>query len=364
MPKSTLTFLVLLSVSSIVERVALAMEQAADFSADLIEGIGSILEDFLVSVANEDALKDVSWVKPFLFYLGRCACAWFVLGSAIVKSGTSIATGLLQGWVGIFLGVISLDKARVRGGMGSIAAGIIGAVTLYVGCLISFLQTCAWVLQPRHRALNPKERKILEVVFRRSLAMPNVRVVEGHAGVFTAIVGRGDHNAFGLGDTIFANDNELSSDQLIRACIGVWRYQHYGAGCLGSHLLERLLAGGQHGWQKQIDSEGKKDWMMLSEGAKACFHEDVYDYGELLNGKGAAGQQERKEGEEENKAGDGVFYGVDRAGPTSKNRFVWQGKDYTEFANNSVDTIRRMVSRRISAGWNPKPPAACSRSFQ
>src|SRR5205814_3844422 len=104
---------------------------------------------------------------------------------------------------------------------------------LGLGTFVALVQKVLFLQRPA-RALTEAEREMLRRVFRRSVSLYNVRLVEGRAGLFGFNV-----RPFTLGNTIYLK-YYLSSlpGLLIHECVHVCQYQNIAP----RYLIEALGA--------------------------------------------------------------------------------------------------------------------------
>ena len=114
-----------------------------------------------------------------LRWLGRSISAAFDFVGAVIKGMSSIVGGIISGLIRILGGILSLDWSLIRDGLIDIVSGFLGGLIIIVGKLISFVQTVSYFLQPNKRKLTAEEKRLLRRVFRKSLALYNIRLVEG-----------------------------------------------------------------------------------------------------------------------------------------------------------------------------------------
>ena len=203
----------------------------------------------------------------------------------------------------------------------NIASAIAGPVVVAVGRLIAFGQSVLRLQAPAIR-VEGNEKRMLERVFENSLAIDKIRLIEGRSGVFGV-----NDRAFTLGNTIYFKDQKASErpDLLVHECVHVWQYQHIGARYTTDALGAQQFVEEPYNWQREIQ-RGHENWVEFNKESQAQFLQDLYNYGELvIDGTTTT-------------RGSGAFYDADGGGKIG--RFVFNGTDHTELANDAVSAVR------------------------
>ena len=318
------------AADAVADVVSDVVEDVADAVTDAAETVGNAVEDALDWVAGQ--ADKLPWAGGFLGgvsrWLGRGISAAFDLLGGLIKGISSIVSGLIGGLIRIVGGTLSLDWSSIREGLMDIASGLAGGIILIGLKLVSFVQTVSYFLQPNERRLTDLEKKDLERVFRDSLALYNIRLVEGFAGIFSV-----NDRAFTSGNTIYLKHRDVSAEPelLVHECVHVWQYHHAGARYTADALIAQYL-GNAYEWRKEIE-EGRTDWVDFNVESQPQFLEDVYKYGELLDGHRTL-------------RGDGVFYDAD--GVARIGHFECASVDHTDRANDAVAALRAERSFRVS----------------
>lgn len=158
---------------------------------------------------------------------------------------------------------------------------------------------------------------MLRRIYRGSVALQLVRVVEGRAGLFSL-----NDQPFTLGNRIYTKDSDLSDfSVMVHECAHVWQHQHEGTRYIGGALLAAwVLSYDAYEWE--VELKKGRAWRDFNKEAQAEFLEEVFE-----QGKGAAGIP-----------GLGAFYEDDPIGPAVQ--FQSAGADITDFARASVADMR------------------------
>lgn len=319
------------AVDAVADAVSDVVEDVADAVTDVVEAVGNAVEDAFDWLAGQ--ADKLPWAGGFLGgvlrWLGRTVSGVFDLVGAVIKGASAIVSGLLSGLIRIVGGIFSLDWPLILEGLTDIGSGFAGAIILVLGKLISLVQTVSYFLQPNERKLTDQEKADLKRVFHDSLALYNIRLVEGYAGAYSL-----NPRPFTLGNTIYLKERDVTAepDLLVHECVHVWQYQHAGARYTADALGAQWF-GNAYDWPKEI-AEGRTDWVDFNKESQGQFLEDVYTDGELIDGPRTL-------------RGDGVFYDAD--GKTKIGRFEFPiGDDHTDRANDAVAALRGERSFRLS----------------
>src|SRR6185503_3811893 len=125
------------------------------------------------------------------------------------------------------------DWRGILGGLGDIAAGIVGAVIAVGGKAVALIQVMFTIGWPR--PLDATELEIIKRVFDGAIATYNVRVVDGFGGLYSL-----NNRPFVLGNMIYMkNDNATNNpDVVAHECTHIWQNQHVGS----SYTAEALAS--------------------------------------------------------------------------------------------------------------------------
>ncbi len=151
----------------------------------------------------------------------------------------------------------------------AIGASIAGTVILILGTLVSRIQRLLF-LQNQPRSLNQTEEELLRGVFDDSLALDNIRIIEGRSGLFGV-----NSRPFTLGNTIYMKAY-TAPEILVHECVHVWQYQHFGpryaAEALGAQLL---LGDSAYNWKAEL-ARGKSEWSEFNKEAQAQMIQEIW----------------------------------------------------------------------------------------
>lgn len=270
------------AVSDAGDRVAGVAEAVlnvvAEASSDLVETIGTGAEDALRVVAGFAVRVRVAdrVLAGFLRWMGCVVAGTLGLVAATVKAGFAVIAGAVGGTIRILLGAVGLDRRRCAQGALDVASGVAGAAIVVVGTAVALIQACLF-LQRIHRPLTDTEKEALRAVFRRSVALRNVRVVEGFAGILGV-----NRRPFTLCNTIFLKrvDPSMRPEVLVHECTHVWQYQHGGSRYAADALGAQAFVENPYSWQAEI-ARGRIRWEQFNAEAQAQLLEDLHEHGSL-----------------------------------------------------------------------------------
>lgn len=308
-------------------RVETALNAVAEVIADVCETPGNALLDGLSGIARRSrhAHAVTQW-------LGGIFAGVLDLGGAVVKGVVGIGAGVLAGAVRIVGGGVGAALTGRSGllerGARDVLSGAGGALVVTVGKLVALVQSVAAVQAPR-RPLTADESDMLERVFRGSVALYNVRIVEGRSGLFGV-----NKRPFTLGNTLYmkAISSETNPSVLVHECAHAWQYQNVGARYAADALAAQAFIHDPYNWRLELE-RGRGGWLRFNKEAQAELLRDAYRSGSR-DGKRPAGKGEFYEDEP---IGDGV-------------RLVLDGRDHTTLAREAVATVRRRRAARLSRG--------------
>lgn len=212
-------------------------------------------------------------------------------------------------WLGSVVVAAVSVLAAVVGGLrglatrpGNLPAAAGGAMLVVFAKLVALAQALVG-LQRRQRGLTAGERALLAGVFGRSVDLRAVRVVPGHAGLFSL-----NARPFTLGATVYLKARHGEA-LLVHECVHVWQYQHLGSRYTVDALrAQRKLRAGAYRWVDELD-RGRRHWREFNREAQAQFLEDIVHHGP-------------------------DFFVDERAG------FRFERVDYTDLARRTVAEIR------------------------
>jgi hypothetical protein len=326
--------------NAVANAINTVVNSAAEVVVDVLETVGNVIEDGS-NVTTAWVAKSIPGVGGAiangLRWMGRVSSAAFDLGGAIVKGAAGVFAGVLGGTVRILAGIVSLDRDLAVEGAIDVGSGIGGAALLTGGKAIAFVQTVA-VIQAPERQLSGEEVTLLKRVFHNSVALYNVRLVEGRSGLFGI-----NDRPFTLGNTIYLKDRSTAEqpELLVHECIHVWQYQHMGArytmDAVGAQKwYEWFTDGSAYDWKSEF-VRGKTNWLDLNREAQGRLFQEVYVVGSLWD----------LEADLELSSGGGVFYDAD--GAKTAGKFPKPPRDdFTRLASRAADTVRGVPGFRLS----------------
>lgn len=269
------------AADSVANAVEVAVETIAEVASTIIEEIGNALAD--ASYAVGDLLGGIPLIGGFLkgvfHWFGSVASAVFHFASAAVKAsldGTAnVIAGLIRVVGGAVGGLLAWDTTMVGKGFGDIAAGVVGSV-LAIGATSLASVQAGLGMQMGERGLNQTELDLLTRVYRNSVNLYLVRIVDGFAGLLST-----NSRPFTIGNTIYMKDEPAStySTTLVHECCHVWQNQHIGTRYIGDALWGQATLPGQgYSWSEEID-RGHFRWRDFNKEAQASFLEDIFRQG-------------------------------------------------------------------------------------
>ena len=302
---------------------------AGDGIADVVETAGHAIEGGLCAAGERAGRLPAAGgaLRAIAAWSGGIVAGIARLVGAAVKGGFGVVAGALGGALEVGCGVLLLQRALVLGGLVDLGAGVAGLVLLVVGKLVSLVQH-ALFLQRRARPLTAEEKAMLRRVFRRSLSLYNVRLVEGRAGVF----GLSDR-PFTLGNTIYLKQY-LSTvpGLLVHECVHAWQYQSIGPRYAVDALGAQQLLPDAYDWEGEL-KRGRAAWTVFNKEAQAQLIEDTWLGGSLT-------------AEGRTTTGGGCFFDIGGDGATVV--FSYQGTDHTALAVGAATSLRK----RLNARWS------------
>jgi hypothetical protein len=235
--------------------LAAVVETLADALADLLETAGN---------AASDALGG-RWLGGVLAGCGN-------LGGAVIKAAAAVVSGAAAAAVRLLGGVLYLDARLLGRGIAGLASSAAGAAVYLAGVLVALAHRVGG-LEAHARPLTADERRLLRAVFGDALALFNVRIVEGKAGVFDV-----NDRAFVLGNTIYCKrtDPRARPDILVHECVHVWQYQAIGARYTTDALgVQALRGAAAYDWQAEL-ARGRSRWDDFNKEAQAQLIQDLW----------------------------------------------------------------------------------------
>lgn len=315
------------------KKVKKAVNKAADKIADVIETAGNKAQEAAKKLGN-DIRDNVPIIGPAAGAVVRWAGAitsgvMDIAGTAVKAAGSTIG--------GALAGTLLVLGGMIKDGILTALTEFVGGVLLVIGKFISIIQI-AFGAEKRKRPLTEKEVFLLNYVFHKSVALYNVRVIDGASGVFDF-----NDRPFTMGNTIYMKRTPASewNHSLVHETTHVWQYQNlgssYASDALGAQqYYEHVRDTSAYDWWDPRVNGGNLVWEEWNREAQARFIEDVW-----INGESSTGGQPFV-------PGDGRFYGAN--GATVIGRFLFNGTNFTPVADDAVLALRGEVSVRSSLG--------------
>jgi hypothetical protein len=325
--------------------------EVSGFVSGILEGVGTFLANVCDSL--DSFIFGVGTKGPF-HWLGTILSSLFSFAASVVKVAliiviavaVSVATGqslptlikyLAVGYGllfsakilnGLVISVLRWDAKPLLAALGETIAVPFGGSTLIVGNASSLFNSI-FFMQLGERPLTTVEHALLERIFRRSVQLYNVRVIDGFAGVFEIPSFFGvSRNPFVLGNKIYMKGHATSpppgetyEGTLVHESVHVWQYQH-GGGRYISDSIWAYSTGEPADWAEELNRGTVRTFEDLSSETQAFFVEEVY----------FTGQRSQKISQTVR----GEFFDEE---PLSPNAWFRQ-KSFTEFAHIGTNYIR------------------------
>lgn len=314
------------AVADVVETV---VESVAEAVSTVIETIGTAVANVLDAIGN--FLGGVPLVGGFLrgafHWVATVVSAAFDTVATVVKGVLDLVANVVGGEIRIVFGAIggllAWDGRLFVKGIGDVASGVAGAVVAIVAKAVALAQATVF-LQLGERRLTDAERNLLWRIYRNSLDLYNIRVIDGWT-LFSVT-----NRAPTIGNRIYmggaANtgvNNALYEQNIVHECCHVWQYKHIGTRYVTDCIWAWATQPGQgYNWRDYYRN-GIQVWQDLNTEAQAKFVQDVF---------AVPGTQVPTKGEK------AEFFEDDPVG--SNVEFRMGADDYTEFARVSVAYIR------------------------
>jgi hypothetical protein len=308
------------------------VQALGDLAADCIETAGNLAHDGLCAAGRIAGRipRAGGVLRGAVAWAGGAAAGLASVAGAILKGGLGVAAGAVGGALKLAGGVLLLHRGLLVGGLIDLGAGLAGVVLLVLGTFVALVQQLLFLQSPA-RALTADERELLRRVFRRSLSLYNVRLVEGRSGLFGL-----NERPFTLGNTIYLKQY-LSSlpGLLVHECVHVWQYQHHGPRYAIDALSAQALLPDAYDWEAEL-VRGKPGWTRFNREAQAELIEDTW-----LRGSRTTGGRKT--------VGGGAFFELDlQRRSADLAELTFNGTDRTALALGAATSLQR----RINARWS------------
>jgi hypothetical protein len=302
------------------ERVSDLVETAGTFGRNLLDAAG-------FGVARLPGIgPGLRWLVHWLATVVSAAADLVAtLVKVVVELVAAVAVGLLR----VVGGVVGLVRPRSGRrsfvqGLGEVGSSLAGPVLVGLGKAVALVQAVL-LTQRGERPLTADEHARLHQVFRGSVALYNVRVVDGFAGLFSL-----NPRPFTLGNTIYMKHREPEryARTLVHECAHVWQNQNVGTRYAIQALWGQYTVPHAYHWDEEL-AHGRAGWEDFNREAQA----------ELLMNVWQHGRRDRD-------TSDGAFYADDPVGDDVG--FAWDGVDHTALARDAIGSVRAVRSRRYS----------------
>jgi len=313
------------ALSDLVETAGTFGRDLADtggLAAGRIPGVGIALRWSLHWIGTVvSAAADL--VATVLKVVVELAVALVVVVVRLIAGGASTVGGARRSGAGAGVG----GRRTFVQGVGETAASLAGPVLVTSGKALALVQAVL-LGQRGERPLTAEERARLDRVFRGSVALYNVRVVDGFSGLFGL-----NRRPFTLGNTIYMKGYlrrrgpERYAATLVHECGHVWQNQNVGTRYAIQALWAQCTIADRYDWEKEL-ARGNVRWSDFNREAQAQLLMHVWQHGR--SGTDAA---------------PGAFYAED---PIGAAHFTWNGVDRTALAREAVATMRGARSHRYS----------------
>ena len=289
----------------------------------IFELIGNFLAGLLDAIGNPlNSIPAVGkYLRGFFHWLGTILSSGFDLVAVLIGSLVNLLANGLGGTFRILAGALgslfTQDGGLVRKGAVDILAGIAGAVIAIGGKLVALVHA-TFFMQMGERPLNEYEKAVIKRVFRNSLNMQNIRVIEGYAGLFSQ-----NNRPFALGNRIYLKKIDTAQNPALFAheCCHIWQYQRYGVRYLIEALWAQWKVENAYSWEAEI-ARGHVRWQEFNREAQAQFVQDVYNGGRRKLSSNTIGE----------------FYDDDPV--SGEVEYKRKGVDHTALARETIKWIR------------------------
>jgi hypothetical protein len=313
------------AVADVVETV---VETAAEVVSTVVEAVGTTVANGLDAAGN--AAGNIPLIGGVLqgafHWVSTVTSAAFDFVATAVKGaldlGANVTAGLIRIVGGGIGGLLAWDARVFVKGIGDVASGIAGAVISIAAKAVALVQATLF-LQLGERPLTDSERTLLQRIYRNSLDLYNIRVIDGWT--FFSITDRAPTigNRIYMGGKANTGDkNQLYEKNIVHECCHVWQYKHIGTRYVSDCMWAWATQPGQGYLWRDSYRSGIHVWQDFSTEAQAKFIEDVF-----LGGKQVPTKNEKAEFFEDDPIGSNVEFTI--------------GSDvYADFARVSVAYVR------------------------
>jgi hypothetical protein len=306
--------------------IGVAMDAIAYVVIGLVHPLGEVLGGILETVGNwlSSILNAIGggFLRGLLRWLGTVVSAFFDFFATLIRAILNLVANVLAGLLSIIGGgiggLLAWDGRLFLRGLGDFFSGIVGAVVAVLGKLVAFIQAVLF-MQLGERPLTANEKALLSNVYRKSVRLYNVRIVDGFAGLFSV-----NSRPFTLGNKIYMKNQSSVTyfSTLVHECCHIWQFQHEGTRYIAGALWAQFTLPGQgYDWEHEF-KRGHFRWRDFNKESQAQFLGDVFDSGKQIPPKISPGEFYI-----DNPVGDNV-------------QFSFSATDYTGLARESVTYVR------------------------
>jgi hypothetical protein len=308
--------------------IGVATDAIAYVVTGVVHPVGEVLGSILETIGNGlsgilNAIT-VGFLRGALRWLGTVVSALFDFFATLIKGFLNLVANVMAGFLRIvgggIGGLLAWDRRLFLRGIGDFLSGIVGAVLAVLGKLVALIQAVLF-MQLGERSLTASEKALLGSVYRKSVRLYNVRIVDGFAGLFSV-----NSRPFTLGNKIYMKGVNPATDPgtLVHECCHVWQNQHEGIRYIAGALWAQFTLPGQgYYWEDEL-KRGHFRWRDFNKEAQAQFLGEVFDSGQQIPPMGSPGE----------------FYIDDPVGDNVV--FMSSGIDYSGLARESVTYVRRI----------------------
>ncbi len=303
-------------------------------AGDLLSTIGNTIGGWFAAIGL--ALGGIPFLANLLYWLGDTLSGVLAFVGTIIKTAVNTIGSFVIGVIELVGGALMFNPAMLLEGiMNVMVHGIGGLVVMIVASFIDFLQSLLHI-QGFKRPLQQDEIAVLRMVFGKSLALYNIRIIEerGRSGLWALnSMGSGSPRAIAIGNTIYFQggykDSSCQKDYglLVHEATHCWQFQNVGTSYAIRSLIRNQPA--DYKWEPEI-ARGAA-WKDFRVEPQAQFLQDLYNKGYV-----ASSHPPEK----------GQFF---ESNPCYDNHhFKVNGKDYANFAIETVLYIKALTNSGVS----------------
>jgi len=287
-------------------------ETIGNFLAGLLDAFGKVLKN--IPAVGKYLGGFFHWLGTIIS-AGSDLIAIFINGAIyLLANGFAGVLRILGGGLAV---IIARDWGLIRKGVNDLLSGIGGVSIAIAAKLLAFLQA-VFFLQMGERPLSKKEKEILRRVYRNSVALNNIRLIEGFAGLFSV-----NKRPFTLGNKIYMKHIRSDTDPgtFVHEVCHVWQYQRTGVRYIAEALWAQWTVPDAYNWKKEVE-RGRIRWQDFNREAQAQLVQDVFNHGRRIPSALTAGE----------------FFDEEPISPNVE--FKHRGADHTDLARKTVTLIR------------------------